>query len=57
MKAWLKMRDVEKRQGKVDLVVGLRRALETRVDFSGLPLISNFDDIKLHDYELAKLIV
>ena len=51
------MRDVEKRQGKVDLVVGLRRALETKVDFSGLPFISYFDNIKLHDYELAQMIV
>lgn len=51
------MRDVEKRQAKVDLVVGLRKAVESKVEFTGLPFISYFDEIKIHDLKLAQMVV
>lgn len=53
VKDWLKMRDLQKRQSKIDLVVRMKKILEIKIDFSPIPFLYYFNEIRTYDFDLA----
>ena len=55
VKDWMKIRDQQNKQSKVDLVGKMQKALNRTINLSQLPFLKYFDELRMHDQELASM--